>query len=83
MIALPSGRRVRILSLEDALLWRQASFLLVAESVDNTRLEQRATQEGLVDALAALRRITSEIEQGRRFESWELVEIAKNLDKTS
>lgn len=97
VIALPSGRRVRILSLEDALLWRlrewihwqsgagfrQASFLLVAESVDNTRLEQRATQEGLVDALAALRRITSEIEQGRRFESWELVEIAKNLDKTS
>lgn len=97
VITIPSGRRVRILSLEDALLWRlrewiywessagfrQASFLLVAENVDATRLEQRATQEGLLDALAALRRITSEIEEGRRYESWELAEIAKNLDRRS
>lgn len=97
VVTLPSGRRVSILSLEDALLWRlrewvhwqspagfrQASFLLVAEHVDTARLEQRAAQEGLADALEILRRVTAEIEQGRCYEGWELAEIAKNLDTTS
>lgn len=97
VVTLPSSRRVRILSLEDALLWRlrewvhwqspagfrQASFLLVSENVDTPRLERRAAQEGLLDALAALRRVTSEIERGRRYESWELAEIAKSLDTSS
>lgn len=96
VVTLRSGRRVRVLSLEDALLWRlrewvhwqsaagfrQASFLLVDESLNKTRLEERAAEEGLADALAKLRRVTAEIEQGRRYESWELAEIAKTLDAT-
>lgn len=97
VVTLPSGRRVRVLSLEDALLWRlrewvhwhspagfqQASFLFVSEALDPTRLEQRATKEGLAGTLAELRRVTAEIEQGHTFESWELAEIAKTLDASS
>lgn len=96
-ITLPSGRPVHILSLEDALLWRlrewihwqspagfrQASFLLVAENLDNARLDERAAQEGLARALEVLRQTTAEIEDGRRYESWELAETAKNLDRRS
>jgi hypothetical protein len=97
VVPLRSGRRVRVLSLEDALLWRlrewvhwqspsgfrQASFLLVSERLDPARLERRAAQEGLTDALTELRRVTSEIEQGRQYENWQLAEIAKTLDATS
>jgi len=79
IVTLPSGRRVRVLSLEDSLLWRlrewvhwqspagfrQASFLLVSESLDRSRLEERAAEEGPAATLAELRRVTAEIEQGR------------------
>lgn len=96
LVTLPSGRRVRVLSLEDSLLWRlrewihwqspagfrQASFLLVSESLGRTRLVERAAHEGLADALAELRRVTAEIEQGRPYENWELAEIAKTLGAT-
>lgn len=79
---LASGRRVLVLSLEDMLLWRlrewvhwhsssgfhQAARLLVAEQLDDARLEQRARDEGLSVGLSELRRITAQIEGGRTFE---------------
>jgi hypothetical protein len=96
-VELPSGRRVLVLSLEDMLLWRlrewvywriasgfqQAAHLLIAEPLDVERLDRRAAEEGLVLALAELRRLTAEIESGRAYEDWELAEIGRKIERTS
>lgn len=96
-VELASGRRVLVLSLEDLVLWRlrewvhwyavsgfeQAAHLLVAEPLDSARLERRAVEEGLSLALAELQRLTAEIESGRVYESWELAEIGKNIERQS
>jgi hypothetical protein len=93
-VELASGRHVLVLSLEDLLLWRlrewihwhhasgfrQAAFLLGAEGLDAERLDTRAAVEGLGLALAELRRLVSDIEGGRVFEGWELVEIGRKLE---
>jgi hypothetical protein len=96
-VELPSGRHVLVLSLEDMLLWRlrewvhwqtatgfqQAAHLLIAEPLDAARLERRAAEEGLTRALAELRRLTAEIEDGRVYKGWELAEIGRKLDRES
>jgi hypothetical protein len=96
-IELASGRRVLVLSLEDMLLRRlrewvhwhiasgfhQAAHLLVAEALDEGRLDARAASEGLALALDELRRVTGEIEHGRAFEAWELAEIGMEIERKS
>ena len=92
-VELPSGRRVLVLSPEDLLLWRlrewihwqsvsgfeQAAYLFASEPVDRRRLDRRALQEGLTPALAALRQAIAEIEAGRTFDTWDLIELAKSI----
>jgi hypothetical protein len=94
---LASGRRVKILAIEDMLLWRlrewvhwhhasgfhQAAHLLVSDEVDTARLERRATEEGLARALDELRRLTAEVEGGRVLEEWEIAELAKDIERQS
>jgi hypothetical protein len=96
-VELPSGRRLRVLSLEDMLLWRlrewiywhiasgfhQAAHLLIAEPLDVARLDRRAGEEGLGLALAELRRLTAEIERGRVYEDWEVAEVGRTIDRES
>jgi hypothetical protein len=43
----------------------------------------RADAEGLALAVAELRRLAAEIEDGRRFEGWELAEIGKEIERKS
>lgn len=92
---LASGRRVRILSIEDMLLWRlrewvhwhhasgfrQATHLLVSEQLDRERLEQRAREEGLAPALQALLSLSSEIEGGRVVDEWEIAELGRKIER--
>lgn len=96
-VELASGRKVLVLSPEDLLLWRlrewihwhgvsgfrQAAHLLIGESLDSQRLDRRAAEEGLARALAELRKMTSELEAGRIYEDWELIEIGKELEQES
>ena len=93
---LSSGRRIRILSLEDMLLWRlrewvfwhhpsgfqQAAHLLVSHQLDAQRLDQRADDEGLGIAVSELRRLTAEIEAGRTLTSWEISQSGKNVERS-
>ena len=92
---LASGRRLRILSVEDVLLWRlrewlywhhtsgfhQAAHLLASEALDSERLDARARDEGLTLALSALRSLTAEIAAGRTMEEWELVRLGKDVER--
>ena len=94
---LASGRRVKVLSIEDMLLWRlrewlhwhhasgfhQAAHLLLSEELDGGRLERRAAEEGLARALQALRALTTEIEGGRVVEEWEIVELGREAERQS
>lgn len=96
-VELASGRRVRVLSIEDLLLWRlrewihwhvvsgfrQAAVLLINDIIDKERLGERAAREGLALALTELRRLTSEIESGVTYEDWELAEIGKSIEEAS
>ena len=94
---LGSERRVKILSIEDILLWRlrewvhwhhisgfhQAAHLLVSDEIDTDRLDRRGQDEGLTRALAELRRLTTEIETGRSVEEWEIAELGKDIERQS
>ena len=94
---LASGRRVKILTIEDMLLWRlrewvhwhhssgfhQAAHLFVSDEIDTGRLEKRAGEEGLTRALHELRRLTAEIEAGRVLDEWELAELGKEIEGRS
>lgn len=94
---LASGRRVKVLSIEDMLLWRlrewlhwhhasgfhQAAHLLFSEELDSARLERRAEEEGLSRALQALRALTTELEAGRAVEEWEIVELGREVERQS
>lgn len=94
---LASGRRVKVLSIEDMLLWRlrewlhwhhasgfhQAAHLLLSEELDSARLERRAEEEGLSRALHALRALTTELEAGRVVEEWEIVELGREVERQS
>ena len=91
------GRRVKVLSIEDLLLWRlrewvhwhhasgfhQAAHLLVSEELDTERLDRRAREEGLTRALRELRRLTAEVEAGRIVEEWEIAERGKEIERQS
>lgn len=94
---LASGRRVKVLSIEDMLLWRlrewvhwhhasgfhQAAHLLVSDEVDTERLDRRAHEEGLTRALRELRKLTAEVEAGRVVEEWQIAELGKNVEEQS
>jgi hypothetical protein len=92
-VELPSGRIVRVLSVEDTLIWRlheflgtghrvpfeQALLLLKVKRLDHHRLFDRATQEGLSGTLEAVERAATEISDGRVYETWELHDMAREL----
>ena len=94
---LASGRRVKVLSIEDALLWRlrewvfwhhssgfrQATHLLLSDKLDQARLEQRASEEGLGLALAELRRLTAQLDAGQPLEEWQISEAGKRVERDS
>lgn len=94
---LASGRHVKVLSIEDMLLWRlrewlhwhhasgfhQAAHLLLSEELDGVRLARRAKEEGLKRALQTLRALTTEIEGGRVVEEWEIVELGREVERQS
>jgi hypothetical protein len=96
-VQLASGRRVKILAIEDMLLWRlrewvhwhhasgfqQAAYLLVSDEIDTGRLDRRAGEEGLSHALRELRRLTAEVEAGRVVEEWEINELGKDVERQS
>lgn len=92
-----SGRTLRVLSLEDLLLWRLREFLhwhdsrgfrhvlymLESERVDRDRLQARAEESGLNDALNWVISAADEIKDGRTFETWEIEKEAKRLERQS
>jgi hypothetical protein len=94
---LRSGRRVFVLTGEDMVLWRirewihwhqasgfqQAAQLLVSEGIDQERLERRAAEVGLALALTELKAALVRIEQGERFEAWEIEEKGKQIERQS
>lgn len=96
-VTLASGRTVLVLSRVDLLLWRlrewvhwqsaagfrQAGALLFGGGVDESRLEQRAAEEGLSETLRALRALGARIEAGESVENVELAQIARQLERRS
>jgi len=92
-----SGGHVRVITLEDMVLWRvreflhweavrgfhQALYLLGNPHLDHTRLERRAVEEGLSDALAEISRGKKRVEAGEQIESHEIHDAARRLNKTT
>jgi hypothetical protein len=90
-----SGRTVRLLSLEDMVLWRTREFLhwkdsrgfrhaiymLESPRLDRERLATRAAESGLTEALNWIVSAAEEISQGREFEDWEIKKAAQRLEK--
>jgi hypothetical protein len=90
-----SGGHVRVITLEDMVLWRvreflhweavrgfhQALYLLGNPRLDRVRLERRAVEEGLADALAETWKAKERIERGETIESYEIHDLAKALNK--
>jgi hypothetical protein len=88
---LASGRRVKLLSPEDVLLWRlrewvhwhhtsgfhQAAHLLFADQLDTERLDQRATAEGLGLALTELRRLAVADD----LDTWQITEAGREIER--
>jgi predicted nucleotidyltransferase len=87
------GTVVALLSLEDVLIYRlhefvgtghadageQAAALVSLANLDRERLDRRASQEHLTNAVEAIERLARRSEAGERFETWELHEIAEEL----
>jgi hypothetical protein len=94
-ITTKSGRDVRVLSLEDMVLWRlreflhweaprgfhQALYLLGNPRLAHDRLDRRAAEEGLSDALAELRAAVTRVEAGESIESYEIHDAARRLNR--
>jgi hypothetical protein len=92
-ITLGSGHKVLVLSVEDVLIDRLHKFvsgghsdvaehgvaLLDAKELEHARLIERASEEGLSDALVELERIAQRARRGEDVPSYELQEIAKRL----
>ena len=90
-----SGRKLRMLSLEDIVLWRTREFLhwhdsrgfqhvlymLESPRLDRERLDARAKESGLDHALNWIYTAADEVKQGRRFEDWEIEKEAIRLEK--
>ena len=55
----------------------------MAEPLVLQRLDRRAADEGLSLALAELRRASEEIEAGRVYQGWELIELGRHLELAS
>ena len=89
------GRTLRVLSPEDIALWRMREFLhwhdsrglrhvlyiMDSERIDRARLEARAAETGLTEALNWICSAAEEIKKGRTFESWEIEKEAKRLER--
>jgi len=96
-VTLASGRTVLVLSRVDLLLWRlrewvhwqspagfkQAAALLSSEDPVGERLDRRADEEGLTEALEALRSLSARIQARERIEDVELTRIARQLERPS
>jgi hypothetical protein len=96
-VELRSGRRIRVLSPEDMVIWRlrefvhwehpsgfhQALYLLESVQLDKPRLAERAREEGLTGALDVVEVAAGEIRSGRTYESWEIRELAKSVKEQS
>jgi hypothetical protein len=94
LVTTKSGGRVRVLTLEDMVLWRvreflhwegprgfhQALYLLGNPRLDHERLGRRAAEENLTDALAEIWKAKKRVEAGERIESYEIHETAKRLN---
>jgi hypothetical protein len=90
-----NGRRVRLISLEDMVLWRTREFLhwkdsrgvrhaiymLESPRLDWERLKARAAESGLTEALNWIVKAAEEIKKGREFEDWEIKKAAERLEK--
>lgn len=90
-----SGRSLRVISLEDMLLWRTREFLhwrdtrgvrhaiymLESPRLDRDRLRARAAESGLTDAVNWIAKAAEEIRCGRKFEDWEIKEAAERLER--
>jgi hypothetical protein len=63
--------------------FHQSAHLLVSDQLDGDRLDRRARQEGLASALEELRRLTTEIDEGRVIEEWEIAELGAELERRS
>jgi hypothetical protein len=90
----PQGRKLRLLKVEDMVLWRlrevldwrysdaihQTIWLLEAPMLDRSRLESRAEEEGLLDPLKLLEeRATTHKSQGVPFTDEGIRALAKEL----
>jgi hypothetical protein len=92
-VRLPNGSTVSVLSVEDVLIYRlhefagtghrdaasQAVSLLAVPELDDVRLAQRAAEEGLTEALAAISGVAERIDAGETIETDELHDIARGL----
>lgn len=95
LVELESGRTLRVISPEDALVWRlrevtywqgtdvvhQALYLLRAPALDRRRAFARADEEGLGGVLREVEEIGREIDAGREFASYELRERLEELSR--
>jgi hypothetical protein len=90
-VELRTGRKIRVLSPEDMVIWRlrefvhwehpsgfhQAPYRIESTQLDRERLEQRAGEDGLTSALRTLEQAAADIRSGRMFETWEIRELAR------
>jgi hypothetical protein len=93
-IETPGDRTLKILGLEDILIWRLREFvvweaadsfhhvcyLLETPALNRARLERRAEEEGLASQLQGVEQAFAEQKKrDKAFESWELHDLAKKL----
>jgi hypothetical protein len=97
LITTKSGARVRLITLEDMVLWRvreflhwkavrgfqQALYLLGHPRLDHERLRRRAHEEELSDALEEIWQAKQRVEAGQVIESHEIHDAAKRLNKSA
>jgi hypothetical protein len=93
-VTTPAGRPLKILSIEDIAIWRLKEFvawessegfhhtlyLLESPFLDRNRLDKRAAEEGLTEAVAILQGAFAEQKKrDKPFEQWELHELARHV----
>jgi hypothetical protein len=92
-VELSNGRRALVLAPEDVLMYRLHEFvatghagvaeqsvaLLDSREVDQARVVRRAQEEGLLNALTEIERLSERLRRGEEVEAHELHEIARRL----
>jgi len=95
LVTTKSGRRIRVITLEDMVIWRireflhwegvrgfhQALYLLGNPRLDEPRLQRRAQEENLDDALDVIRNAAARIAKGEQIEDYEIHDAAKKLNE--